>query len=394
MTTTAKLPEQSTRSGRSGVRDPMRILMFGFNVDRLGNRRRPEWANIVVLGVMLPWLSLWAVYRVFTTPTGLGLWTLTAVLYAFTLLGVTLGNHRYWTHRGFKARFPLQIVLAVASAMSVEGSIQQWVMTHRTHHRYSDVVGLDPHSPYEYHDWHGYKGLLWAQGVWLMFDYAGAPHRVPRDLAENRLVQVQRQAFGVIAFGQYVLLLALYPVFGWNGVLIAGVLRTAALMTSTGLVNSVCHRWGSRARDSRGRQYRRDDSRNNVLVAVLAGGEGNHSWHHVDPTCPRHGRKVDLDPEAVAAGVRPDRGWRPDATWRAIQILDRIGLIYDLRRPTRVMRFAPALRRPTPSLRQTHLDWHIDGPDPAIPSRDLVADPPGRPGLPDRGLQGKPASDR
>jgi stearoyl-CoA desaturase (delta-9 desaturase) len=347
----------------------MTLLSFGFNLDPLGNRRRPVWSNIVVLGVVLPGLSLWAVYRVFTTPTGLGLWALAAVLYVFTLLGVTLGNHRYWTHRGFKARPALQIVLAVASAMSVEGDIQQWVTTHRLHHRYADVVGLDPHSPYEYHAWHGYKGLLWAQGVWMMFDYAGPTHRpVPHDLAENRLVQAERKAFVVIAVGQYALLLALYPVFGLNGVLIAGVLRTVALMTFTGFVNSVCHRWGSRARDSRGREYLRDDSRNNVLVAVLAGGEGNHSWHHVDPTCPRHGRKVDLDPEAVAAGLTPDRGWRPDATWRAIQILDRLGLIYDLKRPSRTVRFAPTLRAPTPSLRHTHQEWRIPDPDPATSS--------------------------
>ncbi len=360
---------RNTRTSGPGARDLMTLLMFGFNLDRFGNRRRPQWTNIAVLGVVLPGLSLWAVYRAFTTPTGLGLWALAAVLYAFTLLGVTLGNHRYWTHRGFKARLPLQIVLAVASAMSVEGDIQQWVMTHRMHHRFADVVGLDPHSPYEYRVWRGYKGLLWAQGIWLMFHYAGPPRRpVPHDLAENRLVQVERKAFGVIAVGQYALLLALYPVFGWNGVLIAGVLRTAVLMTSTGFVNSVCHRWGSRARDSRGRQYRRDDSRNNVLVAVLAGGEGNHSWHHVDPTCPRHGRKVDLDPEAVAAGLMPDRGWRPDATWRAIQLLNRLGLIYDLKHPSRTVRFAPALRGPTPSLRYTHQEWQIPDPDPASAS--------------------------
>jgi stearoyl-CoA desaturase (delta-9 desaturase) len=338
--------------------------MLGFNVDRLGNRRRPQWTNIITLGMLLPGFSLWAIYRVFTTPTGLGLWVLTAALYSFTLLGVTLGNHRYWTHRGFKARRPLQVILAVASAMSVEGDIQQWVTTHRAHHKYADVVGLDPHSPYEYHAWRGYKGLLWAQGVWLMFDSAPSiPPVVHRDLAEDRVIQIQRKAFGAIAVGQYVLLLAFYPLFGWNAVLIAGVLRTAALMTSTGFVNSVCHKWGSRARDSRGHEFRRDDSRNNVLVAVLAGGEGNHSWHHADPACPRHGRKVDLDAEAIRAGFTRDHGWRPDATWRVIQLMNRLGLIYDLRQPRKTLYFPAALWTPTPSLQDTHRQWHIPEPE-------------------------------
>jgi len=281
----------------------------GFDVDALGNRRRLSGVNVLVLGLILPASSLWAVYRIFTTPTGIGLWVLTAALYTFTLFGVTLGNHRYWTHRGFQARLPLQVVLAVASAMSVEGSIQQWVMTHRAHHRFADVVGWDPHSPYEYAGWHGYKGLAWAQGVWLMFHASPAlPNAVHHDLAADRVIQVQQKAFGAVATGQYVLLLAFYPVFGWNAVLIAGALRTAALMTSTGMVNSVCHVWGRRATDSRGQVYRRDDSRNNVVVAVLAGGEGNHAWHHADPTCPRHGRTAALDPEAVRQGIRRAAG--------------------------------------------------------------------------------------
>lgn len=339
------------------------VLTLGFNVDQQGSPRRPAWVNIVTLGMLLPAFSIWAIYRVFTTPTGLGLWALTLGLYVFTLLGVTLGNHRYWTHRGFKARLPLQVVLATASAMSVEGEIQQWVMTHRAHHRYADVVGMDPHTPYEYPQWHGYKGLLWAQGVWLMFEPAHtARPSVHRDLAEDRLLQAQRKVFGVVAVGQYVLLLAFYPVFGWNAVLIAGVLRTAALMTSTGMVNSVCHRWGARARDSRGQEYRRDDSRNNVIVAVLAGGEGNHSWHHADPTCPWHGRKVDLDPDVSGRGVGPDRGWRPDATWRVIQLLQKLGLVYDVKQPRRQLYFSDALCLPTPSLQHTHQEWLVPGP--------------------------------
>ena len=85
----------------------------------------------MTLGILLPGFAMWGLYRVFTTPTSIGLWVLAAALYLFTMFGVTLGNHRYWTHRGFEARFPLQVVLAVASGMSVEGDIQGWVLNHR-----------------------------------------------------------------------------------------------------------------------------------------------------------------------------------------------------------------------------------------------------------------------
>ncbi len=335
-------------------------LAFGFDVDPSGIRRRPVWINIIVLAVALPVASLWAIYRIFTTATGPGLWGLTFALFVFTTFGVSLGNHRYWTHRGFKAREPLRWVMAVASGMSVQGSIRQWAMTHRAHHRYADVVGVDPHSPYEYSGWRGLKGLVWAQGVWLLFDNpVWTQFQTQRDLNQDRVVQWERKAFPLLAGGQFVLLLACYPLFGLNGVLIAGGLRVAALLTTTGLVNSVCHRWGSRARDSRGHEYRSDDSRNNVLVALLSAGEGNHSWHHADPACPRHGRKVALDADAVRAGVRPDHVWRPDATWRLIQLLAAVHVIYDLKPVRTTVYFADTQRAPNPSLVATHQQWRI-----------------------------------
>ena len=327
----------------------MKFPTFGFGVDPLGNRRRPVWTNVVVWAVVLPAVSLWACYRIFTTATGPGFWVLTVTLYLFSMFGVTLGNHRYWTHRGFKAREPLKWVMAVASGTSVQGSIQQWAMTHRAHHRYADVVGIDPHSPYEYPGW---RGLVWAQGVWLLFRNPVSTHvQIQRDLAEDRVVRWEHKAFPYLAGGQFTVLAALYPVFGLNGVLIAGGLRVTALLATTGLVNSVCHRWGTHARDSRGEKYLSDDSRNNLLVALLTAGEGNHSWHHTDPACPRHGRKVDLDPEAVRAGIRRDRGWRPDATWRLIQLLAAVHLIYDIKRVRTTVYFADKQREPNASLR-------------------------------------------
>ncbi len=208
------------------------------------------------LGLLRPAFSLWGLYRAVTTSTSAGLWILAGALYLVTMFGVMLGYHRYWPHRGFEARFPLQVVLAVASGMPMEGDIQQWVLNHRPHHRFADVVGKDPHSPYEYSGWHGYKGLAWAQGIWLFFSYERPPgYATHRDLAGNRLVQWQRRAFPVLVVVNFLVPLAFCPLCGWNAVLIAGALRTAALMTATGF-------------------------------AVVAGGEGNHSWHHADPLRP------------------------------------------------------------------------------------------------------------
>jgi fatty-acid desaturase len=85
-----------------GRRDWPAVLSLGFNIDRHGNRRKPVWVNIVTLGILLPGFAMWGLYRVFTTPTSIGLWALAAAMYLFTMFGVTLGNHRYWTHRGLR----------------------------------------------------------------------------------------------------------------------------------------------------------------------------------------------------------------------------------------------------------------------------------------------------
>ena len=57
---------------------------------------------------------------------------------------------------------------------------------------------------------------------------------------------MERRAFPFLVAANFGVPLAFYPLYGWNAVLIAGALRTAALMTATGMVNSVCHKWGSR----------------------------------------------------------------------------------------------------------------------------------------------------
>jgi stearoyl-CoA desaturase (delta-9 desaturase) len=49
------------------------------------------------------------------------------------------------------------------------------------------------------------------------------------------------------------------------------------------MVNSVTHLWGKR------RFSTSDDSRNNLWVALLTGGEGWHNNHHAHPVSARHG---------------------------------------------------------------------------------------------------------
>ena len=70
-------------------------------------------------------------------------------MYLVTANGITVGFHRYFTHRAFRAKRWLRVSLAVAGSMAIQGSVIQWVADHRKHHRFSDRDG-DPHSPWRY----------------------------------------------------------------------------------------------------------------------------------------------------------------------------------------------------------------------------------------------------
>jgi sn-1 stearoyl-lipid 9-desaturase len=59
-------------------------------------------------------------------------------------------------------------------------------------------------------------------------------------------------------------------------------------------------------------------SRNNVIVGFLAAGEGWHNNHHADPNSARHGHAW----------------WEFDLAWLTIQLLEAVGLAWDVKRPS------------------------------------------------------------
>jgi stearoyl-CoA desaturase (delta-9 desaturase) len=57
-------------------------------------------------------------------------------LYTVCAFGTTIGFHRYFTHRGFEARLPVKVTLAILGCMTMQGPITQWVTDHRKHHAF------------------------------------------------------------------------------------------------------------------------------------------------------------------------------------------------------------------------------------------------------------------
>lgn len=243
---------------------------------------------------------------------------LAVVFYGISGHGVTVGFHRYLTHRGFRTSRPVRIALAVAGNMAIEGPVIRWVADHRRHHAYSDAEG-DPHSPWRYGP--GtlpmLKGLYHAHVGWL-FDVEQTDQRrfAPDLLDDPDLVRVSR-AFGLCAFVS----LAAPALIGglWGGsfeaaaqaFFWASLVRVALLHHVTWSVNSICHVLGTRPFRSR------DRSTNVWPLALLSMGESWHNLHHAEPTSARH-------------GVRP---WQIDTSFYLIKLMEITHVAWDVRWP-------------------------------------------------------------
>jgi stearoyl-CoA desaturase (delta-9 desaturase) len=241
-------------------------------------------------------------------------------MYIVTAIGITVGYHRYFTHRSFQTNRIVQALLAIFGAMALEGPVLKWVAMHRCHHQHSDREG-DPHSPHE----HGQGVLGVLQGLWhahVGWVFTGDPVNLQRyvpDLNSDRMLLVISKLWLL-----WVILGLLIPtVLGglitmtWTGALLGliwgGLARIFVVHHVTWSVNSVCHIWGSRPFRSH------DHSRNNFLFGVLALGEGWHNNHHAFPTSARHGL----------------RWWEFDISYIIIKTMSWVGLAWDIKIPTR-----------------------------------------------------------
>jgi stearoyl-CoA desaturase (Delta-9 desaturase) len=273
---------------------------------------------LVALFVAIPMLALIAAIPL-AWGWGLG-WhdvIIAIAFYYFTGLGISIGFHRYFTHRSFKARQGLRVMLAIAGSMAIEGPVLTWVADHRRHHKYSDREG-DPHSPWRFgNDWRALiKGLAWAHIGW-MFDgnHTSREKFCPDLLADKKIARISGLFPLLVAIS--LLLPALIGglwAWSWVGALTAffwaSLVRVAFLHHVTWSINSICHTFGKEEFEVR------DKSRNVNWLAILSFGESWHNLHHADPTCARHGAlRGQIDTAARLIWFFEKAGWAYDVRW-------------------------------------------------------------------------------
>jgi stearoyl-CoA desaturase (Delta-9 desaturase) len=282
---------------------------------------RPESLHRVVLALFIG-VPLVALAAAVPVAWGWGISPLDAgvavCMYVVSGHGITVGYHRHFTHRSFKARRPVRVALAIAGSLALQGRVIRWVADHRKHHRFSDRPG-DPHSPWRFgKSIRGLaRGMLYAHVGWIIDSAHADEHEYAPDLLADRdIVAVCR------LYPLWVAVSVLLPpligglvTMSWQGAVTAffwaAIVRIGLFHHVTWSINSICHVAGRKP-------FRSRDMAGNVWwLAVLSMGESWHNMHHADPTCARHG--------ALPGQV--------DSSAGVIGVLERLGLVWDVRWP-------------------------------------------------------------
>jgi stearoyl-CoA desaturase (Delta-9 desaturase) len=236
-------------------------------------------------------------------------------MYAVTMLGISVGYHRHFSHRSFKAKMAVRVALAAAGSMAAQGSLSYWVANHRRHHQYTDRPG-DIHSPY-YDDerelgvvegfWHSHMGWTFGHRMTNSLTFAKDIYRDPAIAAANRLYYVW-VALGLV-IPTMIGGLASQSFYGTlTGFLWGGLARMFFCYHFTNGIDSVTHIFGTRPFKTH------DYSTNNVFWAIPTMGEGWHNNHHAFPS-------------SVAFGLR---WWQVDMGAWLVRGLRALGLVWDV----------------------------------------------------------------
>ncbi len=213
-------------------------------------------------------------------------WTLFNAFMCFAISSTTItaGYHRLYSHRTYRAAWPLKLFFLITGTGAVQGSALQWAAQHRDHHTFCD----DAKDPYNINlgFWHAHIGWVIRQ---TQPDY----NRV-KDLSAEWMNRFQHKWFGPLSIiTGFLIPAAIGALYGefLSALLIAGAVRLVIQWHMTFCVNSVAHWWGSQKYSTK------HTARGSWWLSFLVWGEMDHNFHHTFPNDFRTGtRWFDFDP--------------------------------------------------------------------------------------------------
>ncbi len=223
--------------------------------------------------------------------------------YALNIIMITVGYHRGLAHDAVHLQPWLRRVVIVTGSWITGLDPKAWSVMHRMHHAHSDTPE-DPHSPTN-------VGLL-GIGMEQLRSY----EKVLRGLKGNKQ-KYTKHAHGLDFqlnwlnrtgrwYLPYLAHAAVALAFAVGGLWLLGLAYFFGMMSHPiqgGLVNAFGHASGGRNFDTN------DNSRNNLVVALLVAGEGLQNNHHRFPKSAKFSY----------------RSWEPDAGYVACRAFAAMG---------------------------------------------------------------------
>lgn len=261
-----------------------------------GTERKIDWLRC--LPFVFTHLACFGVFWVGVSSTALAI---CAAGYAVRVFALTGFYHRYFSHRAFKTSRFMQFIFAVLGASAAQRGPLWWSAHHRHHHKHSDKP-TDKHSPHN-------DGFWWSHCGWFILnDNFKTETKYIKDLVRfPELVFINR--FDILVPLAYGVLLFMFG--GWQYLIWGYFVSTVLVYHVTFSINSLSHLFGNRTFKTT------DTSRNNLWLALLTFGEGWHNNHHYWPSSARQGFKLH----------------QIDITYYLLKVLEKLGLIWDVRSP-------------------------------------------------------------
>tara|TARA_B100000029_G_scaffold336548_1_gene328660 strand:- start:4681 stop:5529 length:849 start_codon:yes stop_codon:yes gene_type:complete len=196
------------------------------------------------------------------------LWLTLAGIILFQHIGGEIGAHRYFAHKGFKAKPWAENLMALCSVYLYMGPILAWAPFHRVHHNTSDTKD-DPHSP-------SHMSLFDCYVTMQFFLKYNSKNRVDpktyKDLLRIDILKWTHRNYMLLCFLPFLLCF-----IDWRIPVYFIAIPSLITFHVGGLVNTTGHLTGYRNFDTN------DNSRNCTWSNLLTRGSVLQNNHHADP---------------------------------------------------------------------------------------------------------------
>ncbi len=212
--------------------------------------------------------------------------TLTNVLltvlsfYVYSILGLSMTMHRYYTHKSFKLHPILHWVFTMIAILTGRGSPLGWVYIHRLHHAFSDT-DKDPHGPKTM----GFKLF----GFKPIEAKTKSNPFIVKDLMNPSQVFINKYYLLII-----LVWLLVVGTINLNLIYFTWILPVFLIHLSQNSFNHFAHLYGYRNFESK------DNSTNNIWLWPFILGDAWHNNHHANADqISTKVRKYEFDPVSI-----------------------------------------------------------------------------------------------